>query len=77
VNPLKYAPVYRCCGVTAHTLDAVTTIEAQLRRELHKYAIEVRKVAYSLPNGVGEHRLLRLSEQMNTAAGLDHLESSA
>jgi hypothetical protein len=46
----------------------MTTIEAQLRGVLHKYAIELRKVAYSLPNGVGEHELLRLSEQMKTAA---------
>jgi hypothetical protein len=35
---------------------------------LHKYAAEIREMAYSLPNGVGEHRLLRLSEQMNAAA---------
>jgi hypothetical protein len=48
--------------------EVVTTIEAQLRWELHKYAVELRKVAYSLPNGVGEHELLRLSEQMNSAA---------
>ena len=55
----------------------MTTIETQLRRELHKYAAEVRKVAYSLPNGVGEYGLLRLSEQMNTAADLDRLEPPA
>ena len=44
------------------------TIEAHLRRELHKYAIELRQLAYSLPNGVGEHDVLRLSERMNVAA---------
>ena len=44
------------------------TIEARLRRELHKYAIELRKLAYTLPNGVGEHDLLWLSERMHTAA---------
>jgi hypothetical protein len=43
-------------------------IEARLRRELHNYAIEVRKLAYTLPNGVGEYHLLQLSERMNAAA---------
>ena len=44
------------------------TIEAQLRQELREYAVEVRKLAYTLPNGVGEHDLLSLSERMRTAA---------
>jgi len=44
------------------------TIEARLRRELHKYAIELRKLAYTLPNGVGEYHLLQLSERMSAAA---------
>ena len=44
------------------------TIEAHLRREMHKYAVELRKLAYTLPNGVGEHDLLWLSERMRTAA---------
>ena len=44
------------------------TIEAHLRRELHKYAVELRRLAYTLPNGVGEHDLLQLSERMNVAA---------
>jgi hypothetical protein len=44
------------------------TIEAHLRREMHKYAVELRKLAYTLPGGVGEHDLLELSERMNTAA---------
>ena len=46
----------------------VSTIEARLRRELHKYAIELRQFAYTLPNGVGEYDLLRLSERMIAAA---------
>jgi hypothetical protein len=54
----------------------VTTIEAKLRRELHKYATEVHALASSLPNGVGEHRLLMLSERMNASAGLNHMEKS-
>jgi hypothetical protein len=44
------------------------TIETRLRREMHKYAIELRQFAYTLPNGVGEYDLLRLSERMSAAA---------
>ena len=44
------------------------TIEAHLRREMHKYAVELRKLAYTLPNGVGEYDLLELSRLMNIAA---------
>jgi hypothetical protein len=44
------------------------TIEAHLRREMHKYAVELRTLAYTLPNGVGEHDLLKLSQLMNIAA---------
>jgi hypothetical protein len=44
------------------------TIEARLCRELHKYAIEIRQFAYTLPNGVGEYDLLQLSERMIAAA---------
>jgi hypothetical protein len=39
------------------------TIAARSRRELLNYAIEVRKLAYTLPNGVGEYGLLQLSER--------------
>ena len=43
-----------------------------LRRSFAKllcdYAVELRKLAYTLPNGVGEHDLLWLSERMHTAA---------
>jgi len=44
------------------------TSEARLRRELHKYAIELRQFAYTLPNGVGEYNLLQLSDRMISAA---------
>ena len=44
------------------------TIEARLRRELNKCAIELRKLAYTLPNGVGEYDLLQLSERMSASA---------
>jgi hypothetical protein len=46
----------------------VPTIEAQLRRELHNYAIELRQFAYTLPNGVSEYNLLKLSDRMMAAA---------
>jgi hypothetical protein len=45
-------------------------IEGRLRQELHEYAAEVRRLAYTLPMGVGEHDLLGLSERMLAAA--DH-----
>jgi hypothetical protein len=44
------------------------TIEALLRQELRQYAVEVRKLAYAVPNGVGEQALLRLSELMTVTA---------
>ena len=44
------------------------TVEAQLRQELRDYAVELRQLAYTMPNGVGEHDLLRLSGQMHAAA---------
>ena len=51
------------------------TAEAQLRQELRdhavelrNYAIELRQLAYTVPNGVGEHDLLRLSGQMRATA---------
>ena len=48
--------------------EVMATIEARLRQELCAYAVELRKLAYTLPNGVGEHDLLWLSERMRTAA---------
>jgi hypothetical protein len=42
--------------------------EARLRQQLRDYSVELRQVAYTLPNGVGEHDLLRLSDQMRAAA---------
>ena len=44
------------------------TIEAHLRREMRKYAVELRKLAYTVPNGMAEHDLLEMSELMNIAA---------
>jgi hypothetical protein len=48
--------------------EVMPTIEARLRRGVHNYAIEVRQLAYTLPNGVGEYHLLQLSERMIAAA---------
>jgi hypothetical protein len=48
------------------------TLEAQLRQDLRDYAVELHQLAYTLPNGVGEHGLLRLSGRMRATA--DHVE---
>jgi hypothetical protein len=44
------------------------TIETRLRQELRNYAVELRQLAYTLPNGVGEHDLLQLSARMHAAS---------
>ena len=44
------------------------TFEAQLRQDLRNYAVELRQLAYSLPEGLGEHDLLRLSGRMRATA---------
>jgi hypothetical protein len=44
------------------------TVEARLLEEFRNYAVELRQLAYTLQNGVGEHDLLRLSERMRAAA---------
>jgi hypothetical protein len=46
----------------------MSTLEAKLCQELRNYAIELRQLAYTVPNGIGEHDLLRLSDQMCAAA---------
>jgi hypothetical protein len=46
------------------------TVETQLRQELRNYAVELRQLAYTLPNGIGEHNLLQLSDRMRAAAEL-------
>ncbi len=48
--------------------EAVRAVEGWVRREFRQYAVALRKLAYSQFNGVGEHALLQLSAQMNTAA---------
>jgi hypothetical protein len=44
------------------------TVEARLQEELRNCSIELRQLAYTLQNGIGEHDLLRLSERMRAAA---------
>ncbi|MDT5142586.1 MAG: hypothetical protein QOE52_5104 [Mycobacterium sp.] len=42
--------------------------EAQLRQDLRNYAVELRQLAYTMPEGVGEHDLLGLSGRMRVTA---------
>jgi hypothetical protein len=44
------------------------TVETRLQEELRNCAVELRQLAYTLQNGIGEHDLLRLSERMRAAA---------
>jgi hypothetical protein len=48
--------------------EIMPTFEAQLRQDLRNYAVEIRQLAYTLPEGVGEHDLLRLSGRMRATA---------
>ena len=44
------------------------TVETRLREELRNCSVELRQLAYTLQNGIGEHDLLRLSERMRATA---------
>ena len=48
--------------------DFMPTLEAQLRQEMRNYAVELRQLAYTLPNGVGEHDFLQLSGRIRFTA---------
>jgi hypothetical protein len=50
--------------------------EAQLRQELRNYAVELRQLAYTLPNGVGEHDFLQLSGRMRATADQEERQRS-
>ncbi|MEE6178929.1 hypothetical protein [Mycobacterium sp. 050134] len=52
--------------------DFMPAVEAQLRQDLRTYAVELWQLAYTVPNGVGEHDFLRLSGRMRATA--DHVE---
>ena len=43
-------------------------VELRLQDEMRNCAVELRQLAYTVQNGVGEHDLLRLSERMRAAA---------
>jgi hypothetical protein len=43
-------------------------VESRLGDELRNCAVELRQLAYTLQNGIGEHDLLRMSERMRAAA---------
>ncbi|MEE6177937.1 hypothetical protein [Mycobacterium sp. 050134] len=46
----------------------MATNETRLRQHLRDCAVELRQLAYTMPNGVGEHGLLQLSDRMRAAA---------
>jgi hypothetical protein len=48
--------------------EIMPTFEAQLREDLRNYAVELRQLAYTLPEGVGEHHLLQMSGRMRATA---------
>lgn len=43
-------------------------VQSRLEDELRNCAVELRQLAYTFQNGVGEHDLLRMSERMRAAA---------
>jgi hypothetical protein len=43
-------------------------VQTRLEDELRNCAVELRQLAYTLQDGIGEHDLLRLSERMRAAA---------
>ena len=43
-------------------------VQTRLEDELRNCAVELRQLAYTLQNGIGEHDLLRLSERMRAVA---------
>jgi hypothetical protein len=59
---------FACRKSQAFQEEVMPTVEARLRQELRDYAVELRQLTYTLPNGVGEHDLLGLSERMWAAA---------
>jgi hypothetical protein len=48
--------------------EVMLTVESRLLEELRNCAVELRQLAYTLHNGIGENDLLRLSERMRAAA---------
>jgi hypothetical protein len=48
--------------------EGLFTVEARLLEELRNCSVELRQLAYTMQNGIGEHDLLRLSERMRATA---------
>lgn len=51
------------------TSEGTPMTETHFRQTLYDCAVKLRELAYTLPQGVGEHALLRMSEQMIVTAG--------
>ena len=51
--------------------EVLCAIHAWVRKELNQYALVVRQLAYSLPDGAGEWELLQLSDQLRMTASDD------
>jgi hypothetical protein len=53
---------------SAELAGFMPAFEAQLRQDLRNYAVELRQLANTLPNGVREHDLRRLSGRIRATA---------
>jgi hypothetical protein len=60
----------------AELAGVMPAFEAQLRREMRDYAVELHQLAYTLPNGVGENDLLQLSGRMRATADQEERQRS-
>jgi hypothetical protein len=64
--------LYQTSKISPASLEeSMRRSDERLRQHLRDYAVQVRQLAYTLPNGVGEHAFLQLSVRMCTAA--DHV----
>jgi hypothetical protein len=61
--------LYHTSKITrAELAGFLAAFEAQLRQDLRTYAVELRQLANTLPNGVREHDLRRLSGRIRATA---------
>ena len=65
---LPKSRAFQCFSQSCHRKKSMATVETRLRQELRNYAVELRQLAYTLPNGVGENDFLQLSRRMGAAA---------
>jgi hypothetical protein len=59
---------YRAVSPSSPREKIMIAVESRLLEELRNCAVELRQLAYTLQNGIGEHDLLRLSERMRATA---------